>query len=99
MDKHRDSFISLLKEKFQLRWINFSTKALRIIEHPWRSFCHSRFVFKLIFGWQGRKIPQDEFHSSLNMNSRAMINMKDWEKKKYILELERRRSLAHNKSI
>jgi len=49
--------------------------------------------------WDGLWIRKDEFYSSLNMNGLAMLDMDEGAKKKYISDLSKRRSIAHERDL
>jgi hypothetical protein len=49
--------------------------------------------------WNKLWIRKDEFHSSLDMDSQAMMGMSKSKRSKYLEGLVRRRSIAHEQSL
>lgn len=54
--------------------------------------------YKLRLWWNQLWIREDEFHQSLNIDTKSLRKMKPEGRKDYFIDLERRRTIAHNKS-
>ncbi|MHB1118328.1 MAG: hypothetical protein ACYCZ7_02295 [Minisyncoccota bacterium] len=55
--------------------------------------------WKVRLWWHRLFIRRNEFHHSLDMDTDAMVRMSSAESKKYILDLVRRRSIAHERDL
>ena len=66
------------------RWINYQLKMLR--HRP-----------RLL--WNMAWVRRDEFHRSLNMDLFAMLDMNKKDRSAYIMDLVRRREIAHNRDL
>lgn len=53
----------------------------------------------LKLGWYRLWVRKDEFHPSLNMDVKAMVGMSKEVRKKYELDLVRRRQIAHDRDL
>jgi hypothetical protein len=53
--------------------------------------------FKL--NWNKLWIRKNEFHSSLDMDIKMMMIMNSKEREKYLINLNRRRNIAHNRDV
>ena len=53
----------------------------------------------ILLTWHRLWIRQDEFHSSLDLDPLALMEMDETEREKYIADLIRRRMLAHNREV
>jgi len=49
--------------------------------------------------WNKLWIRKDEFHSSLDLDGEAMGYMNEKEREKYIMDLVRRRNIAHERGL
>lgn len=47
--------------------------------------------------WDRLWLRQDEFHSSLNLNATALLDMSREDRKKYVMDLVKRRNRAHQR--
>ena len=54
---------------------------------------------RILFWWHRLWIRKDEFHSSLDMDGAAMLEMNKQERKKYLADLVRRREIAHQRDL
>jgi hypothetical protein len=53
----------------------------------------------LKLGWYRLWVRKDEFHPSLNMDSKAMFGMSKEARKRYMFDLIRRRQIAHERDL
>lgn len=60
-----------------------------------------RYVWNkhLLLWWYRFWIRKDEFHKSLDMDILAMMEMNKEERKKYLLDLLKRREIAHQRGM
>lgn len=65
------------------------------LQKVWRSLWNRGI--KLL--WYRLWVRKDEFHKSLNMDIDAMLDMTDAERKAYLNDLCKRRSLAHEREM
>lgn len=49
--------------------------------------------------WDRLWIRKDEFHASLDMNVRACFDMNEKDRNEYIIDLIRRRNIAHERDL
>lgn len=54
---------------------------------------------RVLLWWRKLWIRKDEFHSSLDVDAKAMVEMDQKEMEKYIEDLAYRRNLAHRRDL
>ena len=64
---------------------------IRIVRRMWLVGIKNR--------WNKLYIRKDEFHSSLDLDGEAMGYMNEKEREKYIMDLVRRRNIAHERGL
>ena len=75
-------------------------KILRfIVGEDFKSMKRRRWNKGILLFWNRLWIRKDEFHSSLEMDARAMLEMDKEERKKYINDLVKRRQIAHDRDM
>jgi hypothetical protein len=58
-----------------------------------------RLKTRIKLWWDRLWIRKDEFHSSLDMNMEAMLEMTDKQREEYLNDLAKRRHIAHERDL
>lgn len=80
-----------MKNKFIIYLNLIKYRIIHIFKYVWL------VIIKL--NWNKLYIRKNEFHSSLDLDGEAMSHMNDKEREKYILDLVKRRNIAHYRDL
>ena len=80
-----------IKQRITFAYHDTKQWILRIVRRMWLVGIKNR--------WNKLYIRKDEFHSSLDLDGEAMGYMNDREREKYIMDLVRRRNIAHERGL
>jgi len=72
-------------------WFDFKKFIIKTKEKTWEG--------GIILWWYRLYIRKDEFHHSLDLDHKVMLNMNDKERKKYLDDLVKRREIAHKRDL
>ncbi|MBN2854429.1 hypothetical protein JXK06_02770 [Patescibacteria group bacterium] len=72
-------------------WLNIKSLPIKIKRRVWNKH--------ILLYWGRLWVRKDEFHSSLDMDGAAMLEMNEQEQKKYIIDLVHRRNIAHQRDL
>lgn len=79
------------KQKLFILYIETKQRFIKFFKRIW--------IIDIKYRWNKNYIPKDEFDKSLDLNSEIMLYMNKKEREEYIINLIRRRNIAHERGL